>query len=425
MRVLKQSTAATVMLGPFLDKADGVTEEAGLAGAGTEISKAGAAFGAGPVLGTLDSDGWYPISLTTTHTNTLGDLTVKVHDAATHLPVWAHFSVLPANAYDSMVSGSGVGMRSDVQGWLGTAPPAVHTAGYPIVTIKDGTGTGEINTNAGAVAVVDVVTAVTGLTASNLDATVSSRMATYTQPTGFLAATFPAGTVANTTNITAGTVTTCTNLTNAATAGDLTATMKTSVTTAATAATPTAAAVTGAVGSVTAGVTVTTNNDKTGYGLSAAAVQAVWDALTSALTTVGSIGKKLADWTIGTAQTGDAFARLGAPAGASISADVAAVKVDTAATLDDTGTSGVVVAAGSKTGYALSAAGITAIWAEVMAGTTTAVQAMRGFLAVLLGKASGLATTTAVFRDVADTKDVITATVDADGNRTAVTRDLT
>jgi hypothetical protein len=53
--------------------------------------------------------------------------------------------------------------------------------------------------------------------------------------------------------------------------------------------------VTGAVGSVTAGVTVTTNNDKTGYGLSAAAVQAVWDALTSALTTVGSIGKMLVD----------------------------------------------------------------------------------------------------------------------------------
>jgi hypothetical protein len=40
----------------------------------------------------------------------------------------------------------------------------------------------------------------------------------------------------------------------------------------------------------------------------------------------------------GTAQTGDSFARLGAPAGASVSADVAAVKVDTAAILVDTGT---------------------------------------------------------------------------------------
>lgn len=42
-------------------------------------------------------------------------------------------------------------------------------------------------------------------------------------------------------------------------------------------------------------VTIGTNNDKTGYGLSSAAVQAIWDALTSALTTVGSIGKLLVD----------------------------------------------------------------------------------------------------------------------------------
>lgn len=39
-----------------------------------------------------------------------------------------------------------------------------------------------------------------------------------------------------------------------------------------------------------------------------------------------------------TPQTGDAYARLGAPAGASVSADVAAVKADTAAILTDTGT---------------------------------------------------------------------------------------
>ncbi len=58
--------------------------------------------------------------------------------------------------------------------------------------------------------------------------------------------------------------TTVTNLTNAPTAGDLTATMKTSVTTAATSATPTAAAVTGAVGSVTGATGSVTNTVKTG-----------------------------------------------------------------------------------------------------------------------------------------------------------------
>lgn len=42
-------------------------------------------------------------------------------------------------------------------------------------------------------------------------------------------------------------------------------------------------------------VTVGTNNDKTGYSLSAAGIQAIWDALTAALTTAGSIGKLLVD----------------------------------------------------------------------------------------------------------------------------------
>ena len=44
-------------------------------------------------------------------------------------------------------------------------------------------------------------------------------------------------------------------------------------------------------GAVTAG----TVNDKTGYSLSSAGIQAIWDALTSALTTVGSIGKLFVD----------------------------------------------------------------------------------------------------------------------------------
>lgn len=42
-------------------------------------------------------------------------------------------------------------------------------------------------------------------------------------------------------------------------------------------------------------VTIGTNNDKTGYSLSSAGVQAIWDALTSALTTANSIGKLLVD----------------------------------------------------------------------------------------------------------------------------------
>lgn len=46
-------------------------------------------------------------------------------------------------------------------------------------------------------------------------------------------------------------------------------------------------------------------------------------------------------------------------------------------------------------------------------------------MAALLGKASGMGTTTGILRAVDDSKDRITATIDASGNRTAVTLDAT
>ena len=55
----------------------------------------------------------------------------------------------------------------------------------------------------------------------------------------------------------------------------------------------------------------------------------------------------------------------------------------------------------------------------------TVRQALRLSASALFGKASGLATTTAIYRDFGDTKARLTATVDADGNRTAITRDAT
>jgi hypothetical protein len=51
-------------------------------------------------------------------------------------------------------------------------------------------------------------------------------------------------------------------------------------------------------------------------------------------------------------------------------------------------------------------------------------QTLRLLLASQAGKVSGAATTTIAIRDVNDAKDRITATVDADGNRTAITTDV-
>lgn len=105
---LRQSTEITLRIGPFLDRKDGVTEEVALAGSGTEISKAGAAFAAGPTLGTHDAEGWYLVTLTAPHLNTLGSLRMKVQNSAIHLPVWESWMVLSANVYDSLVAGSDV-----------------------------------------------------------------------------------------------------------------------------------------------------------------------------------------------------------------------------------------------------------------------------------------------------------------------------
>jgi hypothetical protein len=78
-----------------------------------------------------------------------------------------------------------------------------------------------------------------------------------------------------------------------------------------------------------------------------------------------------------------------------------------------------------KTGYALSSAGVDAILDDAVDGSVTVRQSLRLNNSGAGGKLSGAATTTVAIRDLADTKDRVTATVDADGNRTAVTLDLT
>jgi hypothetical protein len=88
-------------------------------------------------------------------------------------------------------------------GWYKVAGNATDTATLgPLILHATATGADVVDVEYGVVAFDPQ--AATNLGLSNLDALISSRMATYTQPTGFLAATFPA-TIASTTNITAAT----------------------------------------------------------------------------------------------------------------------------------------------------------------------------------------------------------------------------
>lgn len=109
MQLLKQSTAATVVLGPFVDDTDGKTAETGLtiAQADIRLSKNGAAFAQtnNSAGATHMENGYYSVPLDTTDTGTLGRVTVAVSESGA-LPVWREFHIVPANTYDSIVSGS-------------------------------------------------------------------------------------------------------------------------------------------------------------------------------------------------------------------------------------------------------------------------------------------------------------------------------
>jgi hypothetical protein len=83
------------------------------------------------------------------------------------------------------------------------------------------------------------------------------------------------------------------------------------------------------------------------------------------------------------------------------------------------------VFAGGDVQARLSAGGVDLIHDEIIEGSLTHRQMQRIFLSALAAILSGAATSTITTRDVANTKDRITATVDSDGNRLAVTLDGT
>ena len=68
-----------------------------------------------------------------------------------------------------------------------------------------------------------------------------------------------------------------------------------------------------------------------------------------------------------------------------------------------------------------AAAVADAVLDEVVVGSYTMRQLLKVMAAALAGKATGGGTTSVTFRGVDDTSDVIVATVDANGNRSAVT----
>lgn len=244
--------------------------------------------------------------------------------------------------------------------------------------------------------------------------------------------TFPTNaTLASTTNITAGTMTTTTTATNVTTVNGLAANVITAASMAADAGAEIADAVwdEAIAGHLTGGTT--------GAALNAA----------------GSAGDPWSTAVPGAYGAGTAGSRIGripdiAAGGAGglfIAGTNAATTITTALTTTFTGnltgnvggstaavTAGVTVTTNNdKTGYALTSGERNSI-ADALLDRTDGVEtgltprgALRLGASADAGKVSGAATTTVVIRNAIDSKDRITATVDGDGNRTAVTTDVT
>ena len=113
---LKQSTAVVIPFGPFEDKTDGVTHETGLVSAldhastGIMLSKNGGTMAvrhATVTASVYDAHGCYKVTLDTTDTNTLGSLRVIYTDPATCCPVWQDFKVITAVAWNNFCATSG------------------------------------------------------------------------------------------------------------------------------------------------------------------------------------------------------------------------------------------------------------------------------------------------------------------------------
>ena len=270
MRYLRQSTAATVKIGPFLDSTDAVTPETGLTilQADVRLSKNGGdcAQKNEASAATHDEIGYYDCPIDIVDTGTVGHVRLAVNETGA-LPVWEEFVVLPALVYDALIGGSDylqVHAREIDNGLITAAAIATGAIDADAVAtdavdeISAGnwnyaTGSGR-TLSAGAI-VLGTFSAALQAVIAYIDAAISSR-STLTQAqilsdaTPFAGAKNVAAIKAKTDNI------------------------------------PASPAATGAKMDVVDAPNAT--------GLAAFAA-AVWNRLTSALTVAGSIGKALAD----------------------------------------------------------------------------------------------------------------------------------
>lgn len=107
MLLLRQATAVTIALGPFVDATDGFTAETALTltQADHRLSKNGGAFAQKNDSSSSShmENGHYSCALNATDTDTLGRLVIVVNESGAR-PIRLEYMVVSPNVYDSLFS---------------------------------------------------------------------------------------------------------------------------------------------------------------------------------------------------------------------------------------------------------------------------------------------------------------------------------
>lgn len=401
---LRYNTASQeIPLGYFVDSTDGNTAETALSIANTDIQlwKTGASTLANKNSGgaTHISGGIYYCTLDATDTNTVGSMVVYCHVSGA-LSTRTECVVLPAQVYDSLIAGSDLLDCNASQ--LGGTSQTGRDIGTSVL-LSSGTGTGQISLSSGLVtlagvthtgAVIPTVTTLTGHTAQTGDcyarlgapagASMSADIAAIQADTDNIQTRLPTVLVSGTAD--SGSTTTLVDAARTESTTDHWRGQALVIT----------SGTNSGLGRLITGFTPGTDTITVSPAFPAAIstdTYEIWpasDAILAQLTHTSAVIPTVTTLTGHTAQTGDTYARLGAPSGASISADIAAAKSDTAAILDDTGTSGVVVASGSKTGYSLIATtGLGNQTANITGSLSGSVGSVTGAVGSVTGNVGG------------------------------------
>ncbi len=476
--MLKQSTAVDVLIGPFVDITNGATAESGETPT-VKLSKNGQTLAAKSdvTVPVHDADGYYNCELDATDTNTVGTLVLTVAASATALPVRHEFQVVAANVYDSLYAASGTDIlqvetttNSDKTGYSISGTKTTLDA-LNDVAATDIVSSGAITTSGGAVSNVTLV----ATTTTNTDMRGTDN--------AYLAANAPTDSrdqaiTASTGRVTVGTNNDKTGYSISGSKTTLDALNDVAATDIVSSGAITTSA--GAVSNVTLVATTTTNTDMRGTDgantttppTSAQIADAVWDESLGAHTTAGSTGKALKQIKEGIISVESSVN------------DLSSTTTTFVTSLTET-TDGfyqdkvIVFISGTLTGqarhidtYVGSTKSITVSKAftsapanadeflilaiheygidEIQAGLSTSAEIaalndlsttdilgmayegsedfqdfLRLMRAVLLGKTTGAGTGTENFRDAGDTKNRVVSSIDANGDRTAITTDAT